>query len=233
MLAIERRGQALPSLALAPTLAVGDPAFDPRVAPGLAPDLPGARAEARAAAAAFPALLLEREQATGSAFLAAMASRPLVLYAGHAVADSREPLATRLFFAPDAAFPTGELLARDFYRRELPDGALVILSGCETGGGYASPVEGRLDLAHPFLASGAAQVILTRRTVFDRPAQQLLRRFFAALRAGGDPWEAFRAAQIASIAAEKEGQTHHREAPTWAIYQLVGGRWFSSHGGAS
>lgn len=229
MLAIERRGQTLPSLTAAPALAVGDPAFDRRVAPQLATDLPGARAEAQAAAAAFPTLLLEGEAATGSAFLAAMASRPLVLYAGHAVADSEMPLATRLFFAPDAAFPTGELQARDFYRRALPDGALVILSGCETGGGYGSRVEGRLDLAHPFLASGAAQVMLTRRTVHDRPAQQFLRLFFDRLRAGGDPWEAFRAAQIASI----ENDSTKGELPTWAIYQLVGGRWMKKQGGAS
>lgn len=231
LLALESRGNVYPSLAGAPFLAVGDPAFDSSAAPRLNKELLQARQEAREAARKFtPSTLLEREDATVSAFLEKMASHAVVLYAGHAMADSSEPMATKLLLAPDAAHPSGVLASRDIYGKKLPTGALVILNGCETGGGYGSKIEGRLDLAHPFFAAGAGQVLLTRKSVSEPAARKFIQLFLEYLRQSGDPWSAFRAAQIASLRSQ---ETHQRRPGFWAIYQYTGARWSSQGGGPS
>jgi CHAT domain-containing protein len=96
-------------------------------------------------------------------------------------------------------------------------GSLVVLSGCESGGGEARAGAGLLGLVRAWLAAGAGGVVATLWPVNDT-AGDLFPRFYRHL-ATTSPADALRRAQM-----EMSGTGAWRAPPSqWAAYQFTGG----------
>jgi CHAT domain-containing protein/tetratricopeptide (TPR) repeat protein len=116
----------------------------------------------------------------------------LVHLSCHGLADERLGALSRLMLADDL------LLAHDVvYRRPaLAEGALVVLSGCETGARDWRAVDEAMGLMSAFLMRGAGLVLATQWSVEDASAAELVVTFVSELLVGGAaPAEALRRAQ--------------------------------------
>jgi hypothetical protein len=101
-------------------------------------------------------------------------------------------------------------IARDNFR-----GQQVVLSGCESALGRATPGEGMLGITSAFLAAGARTVVASLWKVDDRTTVDLMLAFYAGLDAGLGAGEALGAAQ----------RTVRRSRPApfyWAGFVVVG-----------
>ncbi len=96
--------------------------------------------------------------------------------------------------------------------RPLP---LVVLSGCETGGGAFVDAQGLHGVARAFLETGTRALVVTLWPVADGPAQQFGVAFHRALLTGAIPSAAARAARGALRAAG-------HGAAEWAAFRAVG-----------
>ncbi|HKH47612.1 MAG TPA: CHAT domain-containing protein [Thermoanaerobaculia bacterium] len=199
----------------ATALVVGNPRFDPRELPALAP-LPGAEAEAVEIAALYPrSHLLIREQATPRAFLEQAARGPEVLQiSAHAILSAAHPEYSRLVLARDGA-ASGSFYMHEVRSLDLRPTRLVVLAGCNTGGGRLSISEGSLSFARSFLAAGAPAVIASLWDVDDAASRELLTDLHRRIRSGEDPMSALRRAQLARLGTEHSWN--------WAAYEFIGG----------
>lgn len=212
------RREEQPEAAASRGLVVGEPAFDPKEFPTLL-SLPGAAEEASHLSAATGAALLKGNGADKKAFLAAAADADWIHFAGHAVIDPRNMLLSKLALAPPAAGGSGALTAREIYALDLRNTRLVVLAACDTGLEYVPGSEGATSLARAFLAAGAPTVVASLWDVDDRPTAALLAAFHRHLRAGGQPAEALRKAQLELLHGRQEND---RSPAAWGGFEVIG-----------
>ncbi len=214
----------LSALAAAPAATANDGLHDTPLA-----DLPGARAEAREVGALFaPSARTHLDAAaTVAAARAALRESRRTHFASHALLDPRDPLAGWLQLSP-APGDDGRLRAIDLMRGPLLASRLVTLSACATAAGSSPGGEGLLGLARAFQYAGVPTVAGTRWRVADRPAQTLMRAFYAALTQGTAPDLALQAAQRGLIEhrpgwwARWRGETDLSHPWFWAGFVIVG-----------
>ncbi|MFL6203707.1 MAG: CHAT domain-containing protein, partial [Thermoanaerobaculia bacterium] len=220
----QRRNLAYESPATA--LAVGDPAF----ARGLHPDLPrlaAANQEAAEVAALYPGSdLLRAEEATPAAFLAAASRHRFIHFAGHALLHPVSPRLSRLLLAEDGDTRAGSLYAYEIADQRLPGTELVVLSACRTMDGGNGQREALTGLTAAFFAAGPPVLVSSLWDVEDKPTRHLMRSFYASLRAGSDPADALRQAQISLLTSADPSL---RSAACWAGFQALGGALPSPH----
>jgi CHAT domain-containing protein/Tfp pilus assembly protein PilF len=190
---------------------------------GLQP-LPASRGEARALAALYgpQAHLYLGRAARERQAVRLPADARIVHFAGHALLDRRFPLDSALAFsAPGSNDPEedGLLQAWEIFERLRLDADLVTLSACETGLGAAGGGEGLIGLARAFQYAGARSILASLWSVSDRSTAELMKRFYAALRAGSPKDEALQAAQRALLHDPKLGYGHPYH---WATFELIG-----------
>ncbi len=177
---------------------VGDPAFDPALFPGLT-RLPGARREARAIAASYGrAIVLENGAATTPAVIDALGKGPRVVhFAGHAVADAHQPLASSLLLSPASEGEVGTLALR----RLLPalvGHPIVVLTACSTARALSSRLSPTVTFASGLVAAGASAVVGTLWDLPDGDVSPVIRQLHDALAAGEQPDVALAQAQAAA-----------------------------------
>jgi tetratricopeptide (TPR) repeat protein len=112
------------------------------------------------------------------------------------------------------------LRATDFYDLHL-DGALVTLSGCDTGrhrlrGGDV------VGLGRGLLAGGAAATVASLWPVDDASTAELMASFYARLAAGESAAAALRAAQLTMLKGTGEPRQKHTHPYYWAPFYLMG-----------
>ncbi|MEW5928432.1 MAG: CHAT domain-containing protein [Gemmatimonadota bacterium] len=201
-------------------LLVADPAFDPAEHPGLE-RLSGAAAEVRAIMANYPqSVVLDEEEASASALLAAVPRASVIHYAGHAIFDDGHPERSSLVLAstPVEGRPA-DLTAAELAGLDLRHVRLVVLSACQTvrsGGGRA---QGFAGLAGAILAAGAGGVVGSSWLVNDQLTLALMPEFHRAYRAGEGGPEALRTAQLALLHSERP---ELRSPAAWAGFRYVG-----------
>jgi CHAT domain-containing protein len=164
--------------------------------------LPMSEDEARAIArAADGSTLLLGSQATLAAVEREAKGHQFLHFAGHALFDATNPLASRLELA---ASPRGPefLTAAAIYGLRF-DETLAVLSSCETGLGEVKAGDDVIGLVRGFLFAGPSTVIATLWTIQDEATGELMRAFYTSYLAGGSPAEAMRAAQTKFIAEGK------------------------------
>jgi CHAT domain-containing protein len=184
----------LPSAGVLTTLRRDAPATNPWDGQGvaLAPfpeDLPATRAEVEGVRALLPRVTVRLgDRATEAELRWSLGLGIPVHVASHAVINARNPMFSRI----ELARPRTARLDDDG-RLELHEvlglsvrSPLVFLSGCETGAASEwtdGPVKGtaELTLAQAFLASGAANVILTLWRIDDAGAGEFAKLFYATL----------------------------------------------------
>ena len=160
--------------------------------------LPLARREAQAIAALFPAGaadVRQGAQASESWLKHADLGRYGTLhFATHGTYDDRAPGRSALVLAPGQG-EDGLLQVREI--ASLPLRArLVSLSACDTGLGEVVTGEGVVGLARAFLNAGADAVAMTLWRIPDASTAELMRRFYAHMRAGRPAAEALREAKL-------------------------------------
>jgi len=120
-------------------------------------------------------------------------------FATHAAARSDSPEQSALylseFSAEGASLPDSRLTAEEIMRSGLR-ADVVVLSGCDTGGGSELRGEGVLGLTYGFLANGSHAVVASLWPIEDASTARFMNEFYGAYRAHGRPAEALRSAQL-------------------------------------
>jgi CHAT domain-containing protein len=96
------------------------------------------------------------------------------------------------------------------------DGAIVVLSGCETALHDANACDESFGLTRAFLLAGAQRVLASLWAVDDATTAAFMRDFYTELGTGQSPAGALRTAQ----AAARQRDDHPLY---WAAFVLIGG----------
>jgi CHAT domain-containing protein len=185
--------------------------------------LPGARSEGEALAALLPrATLLLGAQARKEALRRLAPELELLHIGAHAVAvEPASELHSRILLAADSNEPSGELRATEIAQLDFQRSPVVVLGACSTAKGDPETLEGRLDLAQPFLAAGARAVLGTRWDIPDATAPHFFKAFYAAYGKYADGPRALREAQRAMRQSPAKTLA---QPVSWAGYEWIGAR---------
>jgi CHAT domain-containing protein len=137
----------------------------------------------------------------------AMASAELFHFAGHAVFDDARPQYSQLVVGARG------LTAATIAQMSLKRLRLVVLSACETNRASSGAGAGFLGLSESLMAAGVGGVIGSLWKVEDSATRALMQSFYAALAKSGDPVQALREAQRASISLSPAA---------WAAFRYTG-----------
>lgn len=172
--------------------------------------LPGAAAEARRIADLIGLQPLSEAAATRDAVLRAADGAGLLHLAAHAAMRPDRPTLAHLWLAGGGLLSSHDLAALDLH------GALVTLSGCETGQGRLTGADEVLSLSRACLHAGAATVLGTLWPLRDAAALPLMTTIYEGLQQGLTVGAALRAAQIAALRGEWPCPLD------WAAFQCLG-----------
>jgi CHAT domain-containing protein len=134
----------------------------------------------------------------------------VVHFAGHAVFNADEPLASGLVLADGSILSAGSILEGSALRTRR--GRLLVLSACQTGVNVVTDGGEILGLARALMYAGMPNLVLSLWEVADRSTADLMQDFHTCLRAGlQSGWlaskvtisEALRQAQLKAIAAKQ------------------------------
>ncbi len=166
-------------------------------------------------------LLGSRSEAGKARILGALSDRALIHIASHARFDRRAMQSSMTVQGEgdaDAAITGFDLLRRGVRL----DGALVVLSACDTGELAVDEGEDPLGLGSVLLIAGAQAVVVSQWRVADRATEWIMRRFYQGLKAG----------QTAEAALAEATRALRKELPEfnhphfWAAFVVIGdGRW--------
>jgi tetratricopeptide (TPR) repeat protein len=178
--------------------------------------LPHARRESRALVAHFGAVdALVGERASEKALKDHnLRDYDILHFAAHAIADQAHPERSAVLLAAGGETEDGLLQAREIEDLDL-DGAIVVLSACQTASGAVLSGEGVLSLARAFFQAGAQSVIGSRWPIRDEDAASMFDAFYRHLSEGASLSEALKRAKVEAIAAR-------RPAAAWAGLVLLG-----------
>ena len=171
--------------------------------------LPWVVEEARAVASLVPGESFVDAAATRAALFEAAPRHAIVHLAAHAEARLDNPTFAHLKLAD------GQLSAIDVLNLRL-DGALVTLSGCETGRSVVAAGDELIGLSRAFLFGGAVTLVQSLWRVEDVSTARLMERFYRAIGAGKSASAALRRAQLANLVESGDHPYF------WAAFQLVG-----------
>lgn len=166
--------------------------------------------------------VLDGPEASRASFLKAVAeTRPAnVFLATHVVAKRTHREQAFLAFSIGEGGSPELVGSADIAMLQVP-GSLVVMSGCSSGVGEASPGAGLLGLTRAWLSAGARAVLATSWPVEDARGE-LLPTFYANLAGGTNSMttaEALRRGQVAMI----HSGTWQADPAYWAAFQLTGG----------
>ncbi len=134
---------------------------------------------------------------------------PVVHFAGHAVFNPEEPMASGLVLADGSILSAASILEGNTLRTAC--GQLLVLSACQTGVNMVTPGGEILGLARALMYAGMPNLILSLWAVADRSTADLMQDFHKAWQAGKmSIAEALKRAQESAIAS---GQSVHAWAP--------------------
>ena len=214
-----------PSISIAARLAQRTPtaraellAFgNPTISPDVADPLPGAEREVQALAAQFPgATLYFNAEANKTNFAAAAPKARLVHVAAHAMADTLDPLHSKVLLADEDGKPN-YLEAKDVIGMDLGNVAMLALSACESGLGRVDNGDEVLGFTRSFLSAGTSTLLASLWPVSDAATEKLMTTLYADLAKGVVVQDAMRDAQRAVMA---DPQTAHPF--YWAPFNLIG-----------
>lgn len=198
-------------------LLVGNPRFD-RHETGHLAALEGAATEVRQIASLYEgATVLIGEEARRDRVVAALEEADVVHYAGHALANPRNPWATFLALAPTVRGGSGLLLAREIHGLAHRPRRVVVLSACGSASDGRLRAAGFAPLVSSFLSIGAEAVVASLWSVEDRQVLPLTIALHRGLRAGLPADEALDDARRQLMEKTPPASPH-----LWASLQVTG-----------
>ena len=214
-----------PSISIAAKLAERTPtvsaqlvAFgNPTINPDVADPLPGAEREVHALSRQFPgATLFFKDQANKSNFEASAPKARLLHIAAHAMADTLDPLHSKVLLADENGQPN-YLEARDVLGMDLKGTALIALSACESGLGRVEDGDEVLGFTRSFLSAGTSTLLASLWPVSDAATETLMTTLYDDLAKGVMVQDAMRDAQRAVLANPETAHPFF-----WAPFNLIG-----------
>lgn len=193
-----------------------EPPHDPATVVALAPvgpDLPGARREVGRLAHRYAGVTRLDSIPSLDACAKAIGACDVLHIASHVRVDGERPWHSGIQVNREGAafsFLRASQIAHDRFR-----GALVVLSGCESGLGRVTQGEGVLGLTSAFMSAGARAVVASLWSVDDRVTADFMRVFYDRLAAGDPVSAALRGAQLWTRA-------RHPAPFYWAGFTVVG-----------
>ncbi len=160
-------------------ISIGNPSFSSEDFPGLA-DLPAAAIEARGISKYYRAREFIGPDALREKIQPEMRNADIIHFAGHYLADDRDPMLSRLVLARNREAEgedDGSLTAREIVGRERLKAKLVVLSACQTGGGKYYKGEGVISMARAFLGTGIPLVVASQWAVDSQATANLMMKF--------------------------------------------------------
>lgn len=158
--------------------------------------LPFAEEEVQSIAQLLKGNMHLSNQATEKNFKETANNSRIIHLASHTLIDDRNPLYSRLVFAPeDESDEDGLLHTYELYNMQL-NADMVTLSACNTGVGKIQKGEGIISLARGFMYAGVPNVLMSLWAVSDRSTSQLMQNFYQALNEGSSKAEALRLAKL-------------------------------------
>ena len=223
---IERNPMSIaPSISIAAKLAERTPtvsaqlvAFgNPTIDPNVADPLPGAEREVHALSKQFPgATLFFKEQANKTNFQSSAPQARLLHVAAHAVADTLDPLHSKVLLADENGQPN-YLEAKDVMGMDLKGTALIALSACESGLGRVEDGDEVLGFTRSFLSAGTSTLLASLWPVSDAATETLMTTLYDDLAKGEQVQDAMRDAQRAVLANPETAHPFF-----WAPFNLIG-----------
>jgi CHAT domain-containing protein len=140
----------------------------------------------------------------------------IIHFAGHAFSDETYPLRSTLVFSLGDDDEDGFLQASEMYGMRL-DADLVVLSGCQTGGGKNIRNEGILGLPRIFFYMGARSVVATLWRIDDRATARFMDYFYDCLGQGLGKAEALRVSKEKMMASRRYAHPYF-----WSAFILTG-----------
>lgn len=214
-----------PSISIAARLAERTPtvsaqlvAFgNPTINPDVADPLPGAEREVHALSRQFPgATLFFKEQANKSNFEASAPQARLLHVAAHAMADTLDPLHSKVLLADENGQPN-YLEAKDVLGMDLKGTAMIALSACESGLGRVEDGDEVLGFTRSFLSAGTSTLLASLWPVSDAATETLMTTLYDDLAKGVQVQDAMRDAQRAVLANPETAHPFF-----WAPFNLIG-----------
>ena len=199
--------------ASAQLVAFGNPTIDPNVAD----PLPGAEREVQALSKQFPgAVLFFKEQANKDNFAATAPKAKLVHVAAHAMADTLDPLHSKVLLADEDGKPN-YLEAKDVLGMDLKGTALIALSACESGLGRVEDGDEVLGFTRSFLSAGTSTLLASLWPVSDAATETLMTTLYDDLAKGVEVQDAMRDAQRKVLSNPETSHPFF-----WAPFNLIG-----------
>lgn len=161
-----------------------------------------------AAQHASEAKLLTNEEVK-EGLLSFFSNYPVVHFAGHAVFNPDEPMASGLVLADGSILTAARILHTNKLRTKC--GKLLVLSACQTGVNVITNGGEILGLARVLMYAGMPNLILSLWEVADRSTAELMQNFHNAWQAGKTSIAS--ALASAQRSAAREGQPIHAWAP--------------------
>jgi CHAT domain-containing protein len=178
----------------------------------------GSEVESSAQSFAGQGVILRGADALREKFVTLAGRNPAVIHlATHVLTPSARRGEAMIAFGLGPSGATGYLTTADVAMLHVP-GAIVSMTGCETGGGEASAGAGLVGLTRAWQIAGATAVVSTLWPVRDS-AGDLFTSFYKRL-PNQPAAAALRQSQIEMI----ESGTWRSEPRYWAAYQITGGR---------
>ena len=201
-----------------PTVAAQLVAFgNPTINPDVADPLPGAEREVHALSQQFPgATLFFKEQANKTNFQGSAPTARLLHVAAHAVADTLDPLHSKVLLADENGQPN-YLEAKDVMGMDLSGTALIALSACESGLGRVEDGDEVLGFTRSFLSAGTSTLLASLWPVSDAATETLMTTLYDDLAKGEQVQDAMRDAQRAVLANPETAHPFF-----WAPFNLIG-----------
>ena len=137
----------------------------------------------------------------------------VVHFATHALIDGDGQARTALALTPTAS-DDGFLTPSEIATLRF-NGALVVLSACQSLGGQILGGEGLRGLTAPLFEAGARAIVVTHWSIGDRSVLPFVDRFYAAMAAGESVGDALRRTKLAAI---RDGA----RISDWAAFTVIG-----------
>jgi CHAT domain-containing protein/tetratricopeptide (TPR) repeat protein len=139
---------------------------------------------------------------------------PVVHFAGHAVFNPEEPLASGLVLSDGSMLTAAAILQGNILRTHC--GKLLVLSACQTGVNMVTPGGEILGLARALMYAGMPNLILSLWEVADRSTSELMKDFHHS-------WQAGKTSVAAALqAAQKKAAADKQPVHAWAPFIHLG-----------
>lgn len=177
-----------------------------------------ARQESIDLAERFDGLLIEKQLATKSAFLANTEMNKIVHLATHSILNFEHPYESYIVFDATEDLDSNHLYAYEIFAKNIT-AEMVVLSSCNSARGELKEGVGVLSLSNAFYFAGVPATVSSLWSAQDQSAADVMRAFYNNLQEGETKSKSLQKAKVKYLSAADK---IHRQPFFWANYVVYG-----------